>query len=65
MFSGNSLFGRSEIFKEILFDESFDFVNEDLDFTYRISKRYSIFVLKDLIVNHMERDKTVLENLRI
>lgn len=65
MFSGNSLFGRSEIFKEILFDEAFDFVNEDLDFTYRVSKRYGIFVLKDLIVNHMERDKTTLENLRI
>lgn len=65
MFSGNSLFGKSEIFKEILFDETFDFVNEDLDFTYRVSKKYGIFVLKDLIVNHMERDKTTLENLRI
>lgn len=65
MFSGNSIFGCAEIFRETLFDEVFDFVNEDLDFTYRISMKHDIFVLRDLIVHHMERDKTILENLRI
>jgi len=38
MFSGNSLFGHTEKFKEILFDEQLDFVYEDLDFTYRLTK---------------------------
>lgn len=65
MYSGNSLFGKSTIFTQTLFDETLDFVNEDLDFTYRISKRYTILVVKDLTIHHMERDKTVLENLWI
>jgi GT2 family glycosyltransferase len=38
MFSGNSLFGPTKIFQEVLFDERFDFVYEDIDFTYRIHK---------------------------
>lgn len=65
MFSWNSLFGKAEIFKKILFDEFFDFVNEDLDFTYRISKKYDIFLLRNLSVNHMEREKTMLDVLWI
>ena len=65
MFSWSSLFGKTEIFRDFLFDEAFDFVNEDLDFTYRISKKHSIFVLKDLIVNHMEKEKTLADTLWI
>ncbi len=65
MYSWNSLFGTSKIFTQTLFDETLDFVNEDLDFTYRISKTYTILVFKDLVIFHMERDKTVLENLWI
>lgn len=65
MFSWNSLFGKTELFREFLFDEAFDFVNEDLDFTYRISKKYSIFVLKNLIINHMEKEKTLADTLWI
>ena len=66
MFSGNSLFGPTKIFKEILFDERFDFVYEDLEFTYRIHKAwYPIFISSELEIYHMERDKTLLENARI
>jgi len=63
MFSGNSLFGPTKIFQEILFDERFDFVYEDLEFTYRIHKAwYPIFISSELEIYHMERDKTILEN---
>jgi len=66
MFSGNSLFGPTKIFQEILFDERFDFVYEDLEFTYRIHKAwYPIFISSELEIYHMERDKTLLENARI
>jgi len=63
MFSGNSLFGPTKIFQEILFDERFDFVYEDLEFTYRIHRAwYPIFISSELEIYHMERDKTLLEN---
>ena len=66
MFSWNSLFGPSKIFKEILFDENFDFVYEDLEFTYRMYKAgYPLFVAKDLVLYHMERDKNILEHARV
>lgn len=66
MFSGNSLFGPTKIFQEILFDERFDFVYEDLEFTYRIYRAwYPIFISSELEIYHMERDKTLLENARI
>lgn len=63
MFSGNSLFGPTKIFQGVLFDERFDFVYEDLEFTYRIHKAwYPIFISSELEIYHMERDKTLLEN---
>ncbi len=63
MFSWNSLFGPTKIFQEILFDERFDFVYEDLDFTYRLHKSgYPIFITSELEIYHMERDKTKLED---
>lgn len=66
MFSWNSLFGPTKIFQEILFDESLDFVYEDLEFTYRIHKAwYPLFVTSELILNHMERDKSILEHARV
>ncbi len=66
MFSGNSLFGPTKIFQEILFDEKFDFVYEDLEFTYRIYKAwYPIFITSELEIYHMERDKTPLEHARV
>lgn len=66
MFSGNSLFGPTKIFQKILFDEKFDFVYEDLEFTYRIHKAwYPIFITSELEIYHMERDKTPLEHARV
>ena len=66
MFSGNSLLGPTKIFQEILFDEKFDFVYEDLEFTYRIHKAwYPIFISSELEIYHMERDKTPLEHARV
>ena len=66
MYSGNSLFGPTKIFQEILFDERLDFVYEDLEFTYRVHKAwYLIFVSSDLLLYHMERDKNILEHARV
>jgi GT2 family glycosyltransferase len=66
MFSWNSLFWPTKIFQEVLFDERFDFVYEDLEFTYRIHKAgYPIFISSELEIFHMERDKTLLEDARI
>jgi len=66
MFSWNSLFGPSKIFKEILFDENLDFVYEDLEFTYRMHRAgYPIFVTSELLLYHMERDKNILEHARV
>lgn len=63
MYSGNSLFWPTKIFQEVLFDERFDFVYEDLEFTYRIHKAwYPIFISSELEIYHMERDKTLLED---
>ena len=63
MYSWNSLFWPTKIFQEILFDERFDFVYEDLEFTYRIHKAwYPIFISSELEIYHMERDKTLLED---
>lgn len=66
MYSGNSLFGPTKIFQEVLFDEAFDFVYEDLEFTYRLHKSWCpILVARDLLVYHMERDKNILEHARV
>lgn len=35
MIGGNSLFGKTSVFKELLFDERMKFVFEDLDLTHR------------------------------
>lgn len=62
MIWGNSLFGPAFVFKKILFDERFEFVYEDLDFTYRVSRWwFAIVVSSRLKINHMERDKTKIE----
>ena len=66
MYSGNSLLAPARMFKKILFDEKIDFVYEDLDFTYRITKaNIPLIVLRDLKIYHMERDKTLLEMARV
>ena len=66
MYSWNSLLAPAHIFKTVLFDETLDFVYEDLDFSYRIHRAgYPIIVLRDLKIYHMERDKTNLEEARV
>ena len=66
MFSWNSLFGLTKIFQKILFDETFDFVYEDLEFTYRLHRSWCpIVVARDLLLYHMERDKNILEHARV
>ena len=62
LYSWNSLFATSSLFKQFQFDTDINFVAEDLDFTYTIHRAwYPIIVLADLKVYHMERDKTLLE----
>ena len=66
MYSGNSLFAPKTVFAENHRDERFDFVYEDLAFTYGCHKnRVPIIVSRDLKIFHMERDKTPLEDARI
>jgi len=62
MYSWNSLFWPKIFFENVAMDERFDFVYEDLDYSYSLfEKWYSLVVLKDLKIYHMERDKTSLE----
>lgn len=62
MIGSNSLFWPSKIFKETKYDENFQFVYEDIDFSYRIYKNwYPIIVSSDVSINHMERNKNKLE----
>ncbi len=62
MIWANSLFGKREIFEKIKFDERFQFVYEDLDFSYRCYlSGFPIIVSSKLGINHMERTKTRLE----
>lgn len=62
MIGWNSLFWKSYVFKDNLFDEKFEFVYEDLDFTYRCYRSgYPIVVSNTFSINHMERNKTKIE----
>ncbi len=66
MYSGNSLFAPKAVFTQNHRDENFDFVYEDLAFTYGCHRNWvPIIVSKDLKIFHMERDKTKLEDARI
>lgn len=58
----NSLFAPKSVFEKILFDEKFEFVYEDLDFSYRATSfGIPIIVSHILNINHMERNKTRIE----
>lgn len=62
LYSWNSLFAPSSLFKQFQFDIDINFVAEDLDFTYSMHKAwYPILVLSELKVYHMEREKTMLQ----
>lgn len=63
MCSMNSVFWPKTIFDKIKMDPKFDFIYEDLDFSYRIFKSwYKILVTNKISIQHMERDKTLLEH---
>jgi GT2 family glycosyltransferase len=63
MYSGNSLFAPAYIFQQNKMDERFDFVYEDLTYSYGLyTSGYPLIVTKDIEIYHMERDKTKLEN---
>ncbi|MFH1190107.1 MAG: glycosyltransferase [Candidatus Omnitrophota bacterium] len=61
--AGCSMAFRKEIFKEFMFDEWFSGYAryEDVDFTYRVGKKYKMFVAADAKVLHLNR---VLEDMR-
>lgn|GEM_PF-916573 len=62
MIGGNSLFGKTAHFKELLFDERMPFVFEDIDLTHRRYRHIGpIAVSRHNVIHHMERDKTKLE----
>lgn len=63
MIGGNSLFGKTEYFQQLRFDERLPFIFEDIDFTHRRERTIGpIVVSKKNIIHHMERDKTKLEH---
>ncbi|AHB40956.1 hypothetical protein P148_SR1C00001G0146 [candidate division SR1 bacterium RAAC1_SR1_1] len=63
MYSGNSLFAPAFIFQQNKMDERFDFIYEDLAYSYALHKAgYPILVTKNIKVYHMERDKTKLDH---
>lgn len=58
----NSIFAKTEIFKKHPFDEYFNFVYEDLNFTWTLSNAwYKIYVSNELKIYHMERPKNKAE----
>ncbi|MBS8121624.1 glycosyltransferase family 2 protein [Candidatus Vampirococcus lugosii] len=62
MIGGNSIFAKTEIFKKHPFDEYFNFVYEDLNFTWTLSNAgYKIYVSNELKIYHMERPKNKAE----
>lgn len=62
MYSWNSLFGPKQFFADTKMDEQLDFVYEDLDYSRTLSKKwYTLIILRDLKIYHMERSKNRLE----
>jgi GT2 family glycosyltransferase len=66
MFSGNGLLGSTQLFQSVGYDEEIAWIAEDMDFTLSLyEKGAKLFVFPDLLVRHYEREKTVLEGVRI
>lgn len=55
--TGYAMVFRKKIFKEFMFDERFSgyALYEDVDFSYRVRKKYKLFILKDAQVEHESR----------
>lgn len=63
MYSWNSLFAPAVIFQNHPMDERFDFIYEDLAYSYGLyAAGIPLLVTKEIEVYHMERDKTKLEH---
>ena len=66
MFSGNGIFGKREVLQSVSYDETIARIAEDIDFTLSLHEQGNkLFCIKDLEVQHYERDKTLLEQARI
>lgn len=66
MFSGNGLLGAAQLFQSVGYDEAIAWIAEDMDFTLSLWERgVKLFVFPELIVRHYEREKTLLEGVRI
>ncbi len=58
----NSLFSSKKVFEQYPFDETMSFVYEDIDCMYRITKAWlPLIISKKTSINHMEVDKTLLQ----
>lgn len=64
MIWANSLFGRTDLFKQIQFDPLFAGSYEDIDFSSRVVNAwYAVVVLRDCWIDHQEWRKTRLQEL--
>ncbi len=58
----NSILWKKEYFRDIMFDEYFSFVYEDLDFSWSATNKwYKIIVSNNTTINHMEKTKSRTE----
>ncbi len=58
---GNSLFGKTEIFRLAKFDTSIGFVREDLDYIASLGDKGVLILITKTPIYHMERNKNFLE----
>lgn len=64
MIASISLFGPASVFKKTLYDERFEFIMEDYDFSYRcFLDGIDLIVSKETKIYHFERDKSLAEQL--
>lgn len=66
MMGGNCLFGKTESFQKIWFDENFPHSYEDIDFTYRLTQSWiPLRVTASTVTYHMESEGSKLDQKRI
>lgn len=62
MIWANSFFWKTKLLKENKFNEKIKFIYEDLDWSYNFTKKWNIiWIDKNLKINHMDRNKHILE----
>lgn len=64
---GCAMMFRKEIFKEFMFDERFwgYAIYEDVDFSYRVGKKYKLFVVADAKVKHLSRMERIEDSFAL